>query len=914
VRNIADNVNLLGTLLGHAIERQAGPHVMELVESLRQLCKRALAEDDDALRHEAARRIAALDEAALRWLLQAFSAYFHLVNQAEKHEIVRINRERSRSEHAGEARPESIDAAVAALREQGCALEDVVTLLAQLDIQPTLTAHPTEARRRSVLHKQRRIAELLTALQRAEATAEEVSAAETALQQQISLLFATDDVRSDRPTIRDEIDHGLYFLRAGIWSIAPQIQRDVERALERHYGATVEVPVFLRWRSWIGGDRDGNPNVTAAVTRWALTRQRRTALELHLAELRELHEDLSISARLAPVPNELRAALSRHGLAAGGGQRAGEPYRQLVAAMMARVRALLEMTAAGAATSPSPNDGYDAGRYIQDLEAVRSSLEQGGFADVARGGRIARLLVLARTFGFHMAALDVRQHSSMHEQTVATLLAAAGVAPDYTRLDEATRIELLDRELRNPRPLLPPGAPLTDIARETLATFDTIRSAQAQDPACIGSYIVSMTHTVSDMLEPMLLARERGLFRIVGDRAESALDFVPLFETIDDLAAAGDRMAELFGHDVYRMQLGARGGFQEIMLGYSDSNKDGGYWMANWALHVAQETLGRVCREHGIAFRLFHGRGGTVGRGGGRAHLAIAAMPPAAHNGRIRITEQGEVISFRYALADLGHRHTEQLVSALLLATESARHATTSYTPSAEEMRLLDSLARETMSAYRELIDNPALWDFYLAATPIEQISRLPIASRPVSRKAAADVEFADLRAIPWVFAWTQTRYNVPGWFGVGRALAAALERGHGETLRTMYREWSFFRVVVDNAQREMARARLEISAHYAALARPPAADECHATIARDFVAARTAILAVTGQAALLDDNPVIRRSIELRNPYTDVLNLIQIELLRRYRAAATDEQRDGLRRLLFLSINGIAAAMQSTG
>jgi phosphoenolpyruvate carboxylase len=613
------------------------------------------------------------------------------------------------------------------------------------------------------------------------------------------------------------------------------------------------------------------------------------------------------------VPAELRAALARHGVADVDDARTTEPYRQLIAAMIARIRALLEPSHAAADTGRGANDRYDPSWYLQDLQAVRASLEQSGFADVARG-RVVRLMVLARTFGFHMGALDIRQHSSVHEHTVAELLAAAGVVADYRELDESQRVELLERELRNPRPLLPPIVPLSDVARETLATFDTIRTAQARDSASIGSYIVSMTHGVSDLLEPMLLAKERGLFRIDGACAESALDYVPLFETIEDLTRAGALMAELFGHPVYRMQLTARRGFQEIMLGYSDSNKDGGYWMANWKLHVAQETLGRICREHGVAYRLFHGRGGTVGRGGGRANLAIAAMPPAAHNGRIRITEQGEVISFRYALGELGHRHTEQLVSALLLATVAARAARSSYSPSPDDVGLMEWLASESMRAYRELIEHPALWDFYLSATPIEHISRLPIASRPVSRKAAADTEFDDLRAIPWVFAWTQTRYNVPGWFGVGRALAAALQAGHGETLRRLYREWSFFRVVVDNAQREMARARLEISAHYAALAEQPAGDEFHNRMTADFAAARAAILALTGQAELLDNNPVIRRSIELRNPYTDVLNLVQIELLRRYRAAQTDEQRDTLRRLLFLSINGIAAAMQSTG
>jgi phosphoenolpyruvate carboxylase len=450
-----------------------------------------------------------------------------------------------------------------------------------------------------------------------------------------------------------------------------------------------------------------------------------------------------------------------------------------------------------------------------------------------------------------------------------------------------------------------------------LATFRVIRDALQRDPASIGSLIVSMTHSTSDLLEPLLLAKEAGLFRVDGDTAHSALDVVPLFETIEDLDAAAERMRELFTSDIYRLQLRARDNFQEIMLGYSDSNKDGGYWMANWALHRAQGELGRVCGEHGVAFRLFHGRGGTVGRGGGRANLAIGAMPQAAHSGRIRITEQGEVISFRYALPDIGHRHTEQLVNAMLLAAHRGSHAAEAYTPTSDDERLMDDVARASMAAYRRLVEDPGLWAFYIRATPIEQISRLPIASRPVSRKAAADVQLDDLRAIPWVFAWTQTRYIVPGWYGVGAALQQAMADGRLAEMQRLYGVWPFFRAVVDNAQREMARARLAIAAHYAELAAgdDDVAAQCHGAIVRDFAAARDAILLITGQEELLDDSPVIRRSIELRNPYTDVLNLVQVELLRRYRSEDDDgEAKERVRRLLFQSINAIAAAMQATG
>src|SRR5690606_23302012 len=360
---------------------------------------------------------------------------------------------------------------------------------------------------------------------------------------------------------------------------------------------------------------------------------------------------------------------------------------------------------------------------------------------------------------------------------VGAMLAAAGVESDYAGLEEAERVAVLERELGNPRPLLPHGASLPDTAQAMFEMFALIRRAQERDPDSIGSCIVSMTHTVSDLLEPMVIAKEAGLLRVTSTGFESTLDYVPLFETIDDLASAHRQMAELFANATYRMQLDARRGFQEIMLGYSDSNKDGGYWMANWALHRAQEQLGRVCRDHGIDFRLFHGRGGTVGRGGGRANLAIAAMPAAAHNGRIRVTEQGEVISFRYSLSGLAHRHTEQLVSAQLLATARARtdgastHAADGAVP-VSDAELMDEIAASSMRAYRELIDADGFWDWYIAITPIEQISRLPIASRPVSRKDAAEVAFDDLRAIPWVFAWTQTRYIVFGWYGIGAALA----------------------------------------------------------------------------------------------------------------------------------------------
>ncbi|MGK7311573.1 MAG: phosphoenolpyruvate carboxylase [Candidatus Longimicrobiales bacterium M2_2A_002] len=893
-RALSDNVNLLGSLLGDAIRRHAGEAVFGHVETLRRLCKRAAEEDDPSLREEAADRIAGLDDATLGWLLRSYSAFFHLVNQAEKREILRINRERSQGDGP---RPESIAEAIGRLKEEGRTLDEVVTLLRRLDIQPTLTAHPTEARRRTLLKVQRRIAELLAELRRPDATRAEAEWAERALANEVTLLLATAEIRVERPTVRDEVGQGLYFMESTIWDTAPRIHRDVERALRDAYGdeaREVDVPVFLRWRSWIGSDRDGNPNVTPGVTRWTYRRQREAAAGKLVAELERLRDELSVSERLAPVPDGLRERLDEDDVAPAEDEYPGEPYRRLVTRIIRRVR-----NAAG---------DYGREELVADLDLMRASLIESGFGDVARDGRLQRVRVLARTFGLHMAALDVRQHSDVHEEAVAALLAAAGVEDDYTGLDEPDRVDVLRRELQNPRPLLPPGADI-ERAADALETLAVVREIADADPDAIGAWIVSMTHTVSDLLEPMLLAKEAGLWRLGDDGVETPLDFVPLFETIDDLRDARDRMAALFDDAVYRQQVEARGGFQEIMLGYSDSNKDGGYWMANWALHRAQAELGAVCRERGIDFRLFHGRGGTVGRGGGRANQAIGAMPPASQNGRMRVTEQGEVISFRYALPGIAHRHAEQLVSATLLAAASP-DSTDDPVPAPDAAPLMEQLATASMRAYRGLIDDPAFWSWYVRATPIEQISRLPIASRPVSRGDTSEVDFEGLRAIPWVFAWTQIRAIAPGWYGVGAGLLAA--GTDGERLRSLYRDWPFFRAVVDNAQREMGRARLEIAQHYAPLADD--GDAFFRRVLEEFQRARDAILAVTGQDELLDNSPVIKKSIGLRNPYTDVLNLVQVELLRRYRAEDDEAEKESLRELLFLSINGVAAAMQSTG
>lgn len=906
---LSRQINLLGEMLGQVIRDEAGDEIFDLVEELRQLCKQASVDDDPALRSRAVEIIRGLELGEIVWLLRSYTAFFHLANQAEQQEIVRINRARARGYAGSHSRPESIDRAFEDLRATGVSREEVETFVGRLDIQPTLTAHPTEARRRSILDKQRKISALLTSLN-ADPTPAELETLLDDLYAQISLLLGTDEVRTERPTVLDEVDQGLYFLLDTIWEMIPRIHRDLSRGLRTHYGTATRQRPFLRYRSWIGSDRDGNPSVTAEVTRETIRRQRIGAIRNHITELEELRRELSISERRNPVPSRLYDSLAQDAELVTVDedrlrQYRHEPYRQKVTYMLIRLQALSEFEESG--QRPKKRAPYDAETYRADLDLIDSCLRESGFTPVADHGRLARVRILARTFGFHLVTLDVRQHSRVHEEAITELFRLAGVSDRYPELAEEEKAAVLRAELMNPRPLLPRNLPLSEEVRETLETFALIRDSLERDPESIGSYIVSMTHAASDLLEPMLLAKEVGLWT---PDTGAPLDFVPLFETIEDLEHAASRMAELFADPIYRSQLDARGNFQEIMLGYSDSNKDGGYWMANWALHRAQDRLGRVCAKAGIEFRLFHGRGGTVGRGGGRAGHAILALPPDARNGSIRLTEQGEVISFRYALEEIAHRHVEQIVNAMLISQATKSDA------AALDEALMDEIAIRSMREYRRLVDDPELWPWYTSITPIEQISRLPIASRPVSRRATSEVHFETLRAIPWVFAWTQVRYLVPGWYGVGSALQSILDERTSalDDLRTLYSEGAFFAAVVDNAAREMARSRLEISQYYAALADDQGIEtQFHERIADEFERTRNAILAVTNRTELLEENPVIRKSISLRNPYTDVLNLLQVELLLRCRESG-EGLGEELRYALFLSINGIAAAMQSTG
>lgn len=904
---LSQQIDLLGKLLGFAIKEQAGEDVFLLVEFLRNQCKKANLTDVHNLFQKVQQKISTLKSEQIIWLIRAFTNFFHLVNQAERQEIIRINQQREKKASSQNPRIESINEAIFLLKKKRVDFKKILSVLNNIDIQPTLTAHPTEARRRSIFLKQKRIGQLLTELEHWEnLTQPERDYLLNELYIQISLLMTTDVVRSERLTVDDEVSHGLYFCTTTIWETVPVIYHDLQDAVETYFAQPITLAPFFRYRTWIGGDRDGNPFVTPEVTQITLKKYRASVLKLYLAELDELQSEFSISARRAPIPKILQRSL-----AADAKQKLPEsellrrfefePYRLKIGFIKQKIEALLS-------GNPKARLAYSAENFLQDLMLIKQSLLQSGLTTIANDKRLDKLIIRAQVFGFHLVALDIRQHSEIHQQAIEELFQLAGVVENYRKLTENEKLLIIETELLNPRPLLPAGAKVSKTTNMVLQTFKTIYESFQLDANSIGSYIISMTHELSDMLEVFVLAKEMGLWTIEKNKVKSQLRIVPLFETVADLRNAPAYLNKIFSNKIYRQHLKAQHNFQEIMLGYSDSNKDGGYWMANWALYLAQESIAQTCRDYKIDFRLFHGRGGSIGRGGGRANQAIFAMPMSSQNGKIRFTEQGEVISFRYAQTQIARRHLEQIVNAVI---QTALGNIEPQKINSQMRAMMEKISYLSMNAYKKLIHDADFWKWYKAITPIEAIGNLPIASRPISRKSYQELDFESLRSIPWVFAWTQTRYNLPGWYGIGAALTTVINENNSnlELLSQMYKNWVFFRTVVENAQLEMARAKLNIAELYAHLA----GHNYHEKIAVEFENAKTAILKITKANNLLKNSPVIQKSIALRNPYTDVLNLLQIELLNRYRKR-NKQNTDQLIRALYLSINGIAAAMQSTG
>jgi phosphoenolpyruvate carboxylase len=850
-------------------------------------------------------------------LLRAYTIFFHLVNSLEQHEIIRINRERARTSSPDNPRTESISDAVRHFREEGYSYQKTVKLFKKLDIQPTITAHPTEARRRSILNKQDQIAGIISELDTGNLTPDERDSLLYRVFNELVLLISTDEVRSERLTVEDEVENGLFYFTNSIWQTVPRLYNDIRDAFNTYYDKSPDMPIILKYRSWIGSDRDGNPNVTRDVTWNTLLEQRKMVLELYLKELDDLRRYLSVSRNLVKIPGKLDKSLKKDEKEVPVSDRfrrryKNEPFRRKITHMMHRLRKLIADLRDEPRHLIENSKSYKSADFIADLEVIEDALIECNLHEVAEFGRFHDLLIRARTFGFHLAALDIRQHSELHAKAVEELLKLAGVTSTYVKLSEQDKVDLLVKELNNPRPLLPIQSKVSANTDRILSVFQLLTEIIELDENAFGDYIISMTHGVSDLLEVLLLSKEVGLWNYSNGNVDSKIDVVPLFETIEDLEKSAGIMQVIFENKLYSDHLESRNRFQEIMLGYSDSNKDGGYLMANWALHKAQEELGAVLRKNNIDFRLFHGRGGTVGRGGGRSNKAILGLPPISNNGRIRFTEQGEIISFRYSLPDITRRHLEQVVTAVARVTAEGDNDNLNGDLNDRFLETMDMLSNRSMKLYRDFIDHPDFWDWYRTITPVEHIGNLPIASRPVSRGGSNSLQFDNLRAIPWVFAWTQVRYNVPGWYGVGTALAEYLDSNPDalEICKKWYQEKMFFRSIIDNSQREMARTHLPTSELYAERKKA----EFQKLLSDEFEKVRDAVLKITEQKEILDNRKVIQDSIHFRNHFTYPLNVVQVELLNRWDKAKTDKQKEELRDLLFLSINSVAAAMQSTG
>ncbi|MBO1435727.1 phosphoenolpyruvate carboxylase [Meiothermus sp. CFH 77666] len=892
-------VDLLGRALGKAIRTLSGQRVFELEEEVRELTKALRQSYSEATRQQLLSIVRGLSLAEAENMIRAFSTYFHLVNLAEERHRVRVNREREKKSTPQAPRGESFLALVGQLKRQGLSYEQAVDVLSRLRLHLTFTAHPTETRRRTQRYHISEIEKLLDAAEREgpEDSAQEnhaeapplIADANSQLDARVALLWGTSELRKSRPSVEDEVKGGLFYTTYTLWQAIPRLVDGLESALEAHYGLRPDLSPPLVFRSWIGGDRDGNPNVVPEVTSWAQNYARETALRKFVEDVDGLIRDLSLSEERITISRELRLALEDHARRLALPERfQGEPYRQFGMGLRYKLRALL-----GEQTGPGYSSTHE---FIGDLRKAEASLNQLGLKEISRVS-VRPLRLNAEAFGLELVSLDLREESRALTEAVAELLKTAGVHEHYVGLEPLQREALLTQELATARPLAPVGYRPQTKALQT--ALEALRNWRAR-----GAHVVSMTHHPSDLLEVLLLAREVGLYR--PGRA-LPFDVVPLFETLGDLENAPEVVARLLDNPVFMAHVQGRGGL-EVMIGYSDSNKDAGFLAANWALYRAQEAITATAKSRGVQVYYFHGRGTSTARGGGTAGRAIASLPPGTVGSRMRLTEQGEALADRYAHPDLAYRNLEQMLYHTALA--SARDLYGQAEPLREAWReAMTRAARRSTEVYRELLLRPGFFEFYEQLTPIREIGALNIASRPVYRSGRVR-EIKDLRAIPWVMSWTQVRLLIPGWYG----LAEGLEEIPLSLRREMFAQWPFFATTLDSAAIALAKADLGIAREYLRLVEPSLAERFFPSIARAFEKTR-AILEETFQNTLLFNHPVLARQTELRNPYVDPISLVQVELLERYRRTPPEApERKGLERALMLSLLGIAAGLRNAG
>ncbi len=907
---LRNDIRLLGRLLGDTVREQEGDSIFEIVEKVRQTAIQFARDGDPASRAELAALLDPLPRDTTQAVVRAFSYFLQLANIGE--DAHHIRRRRAHDLVASPPREGSLVFALDALADADVSPAAIADFFAHALVAPVLTAHPTEVQRQSLLRNHREIARLLERRDRLQLTPEETADNELALANAILTLWQSRMLRPVRLKVIDEVKNGISYFKETFFSELPRLYIQVAEQLQKRYPEqTWALPPFFRVGSWIGGDRDGNPFVTAEILREALRLQSAATLNHYLDEVHELGAELPLSELLVDITPELRTLAQRS--PDQSPQRVDEPYRRALSGIYSRLAATARVLDG---VEPVRHEIGHAAPYAtaaelrSELKILANSLKLNGSARLA-GGRLRRLLRAVQVFGFHLAPIDLRQNSEVHARSVAALLVAAGRCPDYEALPEEERITLLTAEIASPRPLYSPWLDYDEETRGELAIFFAARELRGKyGEAALPNCIISKTDGVSDLLELALLLKEAGLLR-PGSQPRLDVNIIPLFETIEDLQKSAATMDRLFAIPGYRELVAARNNEQEVMLGYSDSNKDGGFLTSGWELYKAEIQLAETFARHGVRLRLFHGRGGSVGRGGGPSYHAILAQPAGAVSGQIRLTEQGEVISTKYGTPDTGRRNLEVLLAATLEASLTDHE--NKVEPAGQFHGVMDELSLRAFNAYRGLVyETPGFTTYFRQSTVVSEIASLNIGSRPASRKASERIE--DLRAIPWVFSWAQCRLMLPGWYGFGSAVdgyLAANPEGLA-TLRRMLKSWPFFQSLLSNMDMVLAKTDLAIASRYAELvADSELRERIFSRITAEWQLTRRHLLAILEQDEFLADNPMLKRSLQLRAPYMDPLNHLQVELLKRHRGGDTDER---VARGIHITINGIAAGLRNSG
>lgn len=902
-----EDIRLLGRMLGDCVRDKEGNEIFDLVENIRQTSTRLHRSDDKPSHDELEDLLEQLTPEQAVEVIRAFSYFSHLANIAEdQHHIRRTHHH----ELAGSPpRAGSLQRAIYTALASGMNASQLASFFETALVSPVLTAHPTEVRRRTTMYWESDIVDLLRERERGQLTAQELAAMETQLRIAIETLWQSNLLRRSRLTVADEVANGISYYNSTFLAEVPRLHQQVEETLAQHLGGTgVPSLKFIQMGSWIGGDRDGNPFVTADVLQQTLTLQAEAALKYYLEELDRLQSELSIATTVSNVSEAVLAMAAES--PDKSAHREKEPYRLASLLIKCRVKATRHnLTGAASGNDDVGYPPYQTpDELIEDLDVMYGSLCDNGSKLIANG-RLSSLRRAVDCFGFHLASLDLRQNSDVHQRTVADLLAAVDPDIDYLSMSEAERVEILEKELTRHRPLLRPYWDYSEETAKELAIFRAVNEAHKKyGPRVITTSIISNTTSVSDLLELAILLKEAGL---ISPEGTAALHIVPLFETIEDLRSCTEIMDQLLSIPAYRRLVDHLGGVQEVMLGYSDSNKDGGFVTSGWELYKAETGLVALLARHGVRLRLFHGRGGSVGRGGGPAFEGILAQPAGAVQGQIRITEQGEIISSKYSNPWLGRRNLETLVAATLEASleQPDKHAVPT-----EWLEIMEDLSAYAFAAYRDLVyETEGFEDFFWSSTVINEIATLNIGSRPASRAKTRDIRA--LRAIPWVFSWAQCRVMLPGWYGFGASVEqwlAADPKNTTDKLTELYNAWPFFRAQLSNMDMVLAKTSMAIARRYANLVEDETLRETiYGRIREEWQSTVDAVLRISRQHELLERNPLLNRSIQNRFPYLDPLNHIQVEMMKLSRAQSQDPK---VLRGIQLTINGIAAGLRNSG